>query len=200
MLSNYPIVPVVVLKNIEETIPTVSALRDGGIKIAEITFRTDCARDAIALASRTFDDVLVGAGTVINAEQCNAAIDAGAKFIVSPGLSAKVAEVCRERGIPYLPGVATPTEIIAAKDLGIEILKFFPAEANGGVKALSAMAAAFPGTKFLPTGGISEKNAVDYYSKKFVLSVGGSWMMKGDYEDIKRESALAIKLLTEVQK
>lgn len=198
--SANPIVPVVVLNNIDDTIPTLEALSDGGIKVAEITFRTACAKDAILLASKHFDDMLIGAGTVINKAQCLDAIEAGAQFIVSPGLSEGVAEVCKSHGIPYLAGVATPTEIIAAKDLGLDVVKFFPAEANGGVKALSAIAQAFPGTYFVPTGGINRNNAKDYYARKEVLAIGGSWMLKGSIEDIANESKNALALLEEIDK
>ncbi len=194
------IVPVVVINDVNDTIPTLTALRDGGIKVAEITFRTVCAADAIKVATEHFDDMLIGAGTVINEAQCAKAIESGAQFIVSPGLSVSVANVCKAQGIPYLAGVATPTEIIAAKDLGLSVLKFFPAEANGGIKALSAISAAFPYTYFVPTGGIGLNNAKDYYSKKFVLAIGGSWMLKGSTNEIKEKSLEATKLLEEVEK
>ncbi len=194
------IVPVVVINDVVDTIPTLTALRDGGINVAEITFRTACAADAIKVAAEHFEDMLIGAGTVINEAQCNKAIESGAQFIVSPGLSASVANVCKAHGIPYLAGVATPTEIIAAKDLGLSVVKFFPAEVNGGIKALSAISAAFPDTYFVPTGGIGLNNAKDYYSKKFVLAIGGSWMLKGSADEIKEKSIEAIKLLEEIEK
>ena len=136
LLNQYKVVPVVVIKEIDEAIPTLSALCEGGLPIAEITFRTACAAEAIALGVKTFPDMCIGAGTVINAEQAQRAIDAGAKFIVSPGLSAEVAEVCRAAHIPYIPGCATPTEIMQAISLGMTTVKFFPANVYGGLNAI----------------------------------------------------------------
>ena len=130
------LVPVVVLNSVEETIPTIQALHDGDVPVAEICFRTDCAAECIKLAVEKFPNDLIGAGTVINAAQCEQAIDCGAKFIVSPGLSHEVARVCKERNVPYLPGVVTPTEIMQAIDLGINVVKFFPAGVFGGLKAI----------------------------------------------------------------
>ena len=125
------LIPVVVIKNLEDTVPTLKALKEGGINCAEITFRTACAEDAIKLAVKEFPDMNVGAGTVINAQQCQKAIDAGAKFVVSPGLSVSVAKLCQEKGIAYYPGCVTPTEIMQALELGITIVKFFPANVYG---------------------------------------------------------------------
>lgn len=178
------LVPVVVLNRVEDTLPTVQALIDGQIPVAEITFRTPCAAACIAAACKAFPDALIGAGTVIDAKQCEAAIDAGAKFIVSPGLSEAVAATCKRRGIPYLPGVVTPTEIIAALDLGITTLKFFPAGAFGGLKTIKAMAAAFPGVQFMPTGGVDASNLAEFLSFDKIIAVGGSWMVKGTPEEI----------------
>ena len=189
------IVPVVVLKELEDTIPTLQALCDGGLPVAEITFRTACAADAIRLASKTFPDMLIGAGTVINAEQANRAIDCGAKFIVGPGFAAEVAEVCRERGVLYLPGCVTPTEIITAVSYGIEIVKFFPCSNFGGLGSIKALAAAFPAVKFLPTGGISEANVLEFLAFDKIIACGGSWMMKGTPDEIKAKTAAAVALV-----
>ena len=189
------IVPVVVLKELEDTIPTLQALCDGGLPVAEITFRTACAADAIRLASKTFPDMLIGAGTVINAEQANRAIDCGAKFIVGPGFSAEVAEVCRARGILYLPGCVTPTEIITAISYGIEIVKFFPCSNFGGLGSIKALAAAFPAIKFLPTGGISEANVLEFLAFDKIIACGGSWMMKGTPDEIRAKTAAAVALV-----
>ncbi|MBQ9778426.1 MAG: bifunctional 4-hydroxy-2-oxoglutarate aldolase/2-dehydro-3-deoxy-phosphogluconate aldolase, partial [Clostridia bacterium] len=155
-IKSAKIVPVVVIKELADTEPTLKALVDGGLPVAEITFRTACAADAIRLACEKFPEMLIGAGTVINAEQCNRAIDCGAKFIVGPGFAAEVAEVCRSRNVMYLPGCVTPTEIITAISYGIEIVKFFPCSNYGGLGTLKALSAAFPTVRFLPTGGISE--------------------------------------------
>ena len=189
------IVPVVVLKELENTIPTLQALCDGGLPVAEITFRTACAADAIRLASKTFPDMLIGAGTVINAEQANRAIDCGAKFIVGPGFAAEVAEVCRLRGVLYLPGCVTPTEIITAISYGIEIVKFFPCSNFGGLGSIKALAAAFPAIKFLPTGGISEANVLEFLAFDKIIACGGSWMMKGTPDEIRAKTAAAVALV-----
>ena len=187
LFASCRVVPVVVIKELSETLPTLAAMRDGGIPVAEITFRTACAADAIRLGCEAFPDMLIGAGTVINAEQARRAVDCGAKFIVSPGLSASVAEVCAEAGIPYLPGCVTPTEIMAALELGITTVKFFPANVYGGLKAIKALAAPFPRVKFLPTGGVDMTNIREFLDCEKIAAVGGSFMMKGSSDDI-RES------------
>ena len=189
------IVPVVVLKELSETEPTLRALCDGGLPVAEITFRTACAADAIRLGCEKFPDMLIGAGTVINAEQANRAIDCGAKFIVGPGFAAEVAEVCRARGVLYLPGCVTPTEIITAISYGIEIVKFFPCSNFGGLGTIKALAAAFPTMKFLPTGGISEENVLEYLAFDKIVACGGSWMMKGTPDQIREKTARAMALV-----
>ncbi len=174
------IVPVVVIKTIDETLPTLSALMDGGIPVAEITFRTSCAAEAIRMGVDNFPDMVIGAGTVINEEQARAAVAAGAQFIVSPGLSAAVAAVCAETGTPYLPGCVTPTEIMAALELGITTVKFFPANVYGGLSAIKALSAPFPQVKFLPTGGVDLKNIREFLDAPMIAAIGGSFMMKGD--------------------
>ena len=193
-LESNKIVPVVVIKNFEDTLPMLEGLYNGGIKVAEITFRTECAVDSIKLASEKMKDMLIGAGTVINGEQCVQAIECGAKFIVSPGFSYAVYEVCKDNNIPYLPGVATPTEIISAKELGLSVLKFFPASVYGGVKGLKAISSAFPDIMFLPTGGIDESNMADYLSLPCVKSIGGSFMFKEGIENIASISRKAVEL------
>lgn len=204
-LNNHKIVPVVVINKIEDTIPTLEALMKGGIHIAEITFRTDCAEEAIKQAAEYFpkkydkNAMLIGAGTVINADQCERAVKAGAKFIVSPGFSKGVADTCKKYDIPYLPGVCTPTEIMMAKESGLSILKFFPAGAFGGIKTLKAISAAFPDVRFLPTGGVDAENMTDFLTQKYVIAVGGSWMMKGSFSDIEKLSCEATEKLTKIQ-
>lgn len=180
MFSVVRALPVVVIKDLDDTVPTLSALRDGGVPAAEITFRTACAEDAIRLAAKEFPDMYIGAGTVINAEQANRAIDAGATFIVSPGLSAEVVEVCKKADIPYFPGCATPTEIMQAIALGITTVKFFPANVYGGLSAIKALSAPFPQVKFLPTGGVDLSNIKEFLAFDKIVAVGGSFMMKGD--------------------
>ena len=189
------LLPVVVFKTIDEAEPIFDAMIEGGMDMAEICFRTPCARDAIELLAKKYPDALIGAGTVINAEQCNAAIDAGAKFIVSPGLSANVAKVCKERGILYLPGVATATEVMAALDLGLTTLKFFPATNLGGVKSIKALGAAFPAVTWMPTGGVNEENILDFLAYEKIICCGGSFMMKGNSEEIAAKTKAALALI-----
>lgn len=174
------VIPVVVINNIEDTIPTLSKLREGGINCAEITFRTACAKDAIALGVKTFADMNIGAGTVINLTQAKSAIEAGAKFLVSPGFSDEVAAYCVENDIAYYPGCVTPTEIMRAISYGFEVVKFFPAGVYGGLKALKALSAPFPQVKFIPTGGVDLGNLKEFLDFDKTYAVGGSFMMKGD--------------------
>lgn len=174
------VIPVVVINNIEDTIPTLSKLREGGINCAEITFRTACAKDAIALGVKTFADMNIGAGTVINLTQAKSAIEAGAKFLVSPGFSDEVAAYCVENDIAYYPGCVTPTEIMRAISYGLEVVKFFPAGVYGGLKALKALSAPFPQVKFIPTGGVDLGNLKEFLDFDKTYAVGGSFMMKGD--------------------
>ena len=171
-------IPVVVIKELPETDKILTALKNDGINTAEITFRTACAAQAIALACEKFPDMNVGAGTVINAAQCQQALDAGAKFIVSPGLSVEVAKLCQANNIPYYPGCVTPTEIMQALELGINIVKFFPANVYGGLKALKALSAPFPQIKFIPTGGVDRSNLDEFLAFDKVFAVGGSFMVK----------------------
>ncbi len=172
------LIPVVVIKNLEDTEKILTALKNDGINCAEITFRTACAKDAIALACEKFPDMNVGAGTVINGEQCVDALNAGAKFIVSPGLSVEVAEICKANGVPYYPGCVTPTEIMQALDMGITTVKFFPANVYGGLKALKALSAPFPQVKFIPTGGVNRENLDEFLAYDKVAAVGGSFFVE----------------------
>lgn len=172
------LIPVVVIKNLEDTEKILTALKNDGINCAEITFRTACAKDAIALACDKFPDMNVGAGTVINGEQCVDALNAGAKFIVSPGLSVEVAEICKANGVPYYPGCVTPTEIMQALDMGITTVKFFPANVYGGLKALKALSAPFPQVKFIPTGGVNRENLDEFLAFDKVAAVGGSFFVE----------------------
>ena len=170
-------VPVVVIKELSETDKIMTALKNYGINTAEITFRTACAKDAIAYACKNYPDMNVGAGTVINAEQCEAALNAGAKFIVSPGLSVAVAKICKEKNIPYYPGCVTPTEIMMALELGITTVKFFPANVYGGLKAMKALAGPFPQIKFIPTGGVNRENIDEFLAWDKIEAVGGSFFV-----------------------
>lgn len=174
------VIPVVVINDEKETIEILSKLREGGINCAEITFRTACAKEAIAIGTKAFEDMNIGAGTVINAEQAKSAVQAGAKFIVSPGFSDEVARYCTDEKIPYYPRCVTPTEIMRALSYGLNVVKFFPAGVYGGLKAMKALSAPFPQVRFIPTGGVDLSNLKEYLDFDKVYAVGGSFMMKGD--------------------
>ena len=189
------VVPVVVFNSIDEVMPKLTALVKGGLPCAEITFRTECAAEAIKLAADNFPEMLVGAGTVINRNQCEAAIVAGAKFIVSPGFSAEVADCCAEHEMLYLPGIVTPTEAMAAIVKGLTTLKFFPASNYGGLKTIKAICAAFPYLNIMPTGGISADNILEYLAYDKIIACGGSWMMKGTPEEIEEKTREVVKLV-----
>lgn len=191
-IEQFKIVPVVTIQKMKDAEGILGALCRGGLPVAEICFRTDCAEEAIRLAAAKFPQMLVGAGTVINGEQCRRALAAGAKFIVSPGLSAEVAKVCQEENVPYLPGVVTPTEIMQALSLGLTQLKFFPAGNYGGLKTIKALSAAFPQARFMPTGGVSLENVNEYLSFSKIFACGGSWMVKGNAEEIEKSTRAAV--------
>lgn len=168
-------IPVVVINELNEVDKILPALKNDGINCAEITFRTACAQEAIAYAVKNYPEMNIGAGTVINAEQCEQALAAGAQFIVSPGLSVEVAKICKARGITYYPGCVTPTEIMTALELGFTTLKFFPANVYGGLKAMKALAGPFPQIKFIPTGGVNADNLDEYLAWDKIAAVGGSF-------------------------
>ena len=179
VLGGHRIVPVVVLDDPAKADALGAALVQGGLPVAEATFRTPEAA-AVLRRLAANDDLVVGAGTVLTDRQVDQAIEAGAKFVVSPGLSAAVVRRCQEAGVPVIPGVATPSEIMLALDLGLDTVKFFPAEANGGLATIKALAAAFPQVRFMPTGGITAESAPAYLAHPSVAAVGGSWMVAGD--------------------
>ncbi|MGH2926649.1 MAG: bifunctional 4-hydroxy-2-oxoglutarate aldolase/2-dehydro-3-deoxy-phosphogluconate aldolase [Solirubrobacteraceae bacterium] len=191
------LVPVVVLQDAAAAPPLADALVAGGLPVAEVTFRTPAAEAALrALASRT--DVLAGAGTVLTPDQVDRAADAGARFVVSPGVSAAVVQRGQELGLAVLPGVATASEVMKALDLGIDVVKFFPAETSGGPAAVKALAAPFPGLRFVPTGGIGAAQLPGYLGIPAVAAVGGSWMVAPslvaahDFDEITRRTAAAV--------
>ncbi|GAA3796354.1 bifunctional 4-hydroxy-2-oxoglutarate aldolase/2-dehydro-3-deoxy-phosphogluconate aldolase [Cellulomonas soli] len=193
------LVPVVVLDDWRSADPLAAALVAGGLPVAEVTFRTAAAEDSIrAMADR--GDMLVGAGTVLSAAQVDRAVDAGASYVVSPGLSAEVVERCRERGVLALPGAVSATEIQAALELGLTTVKFFPAGTSGGAPAIAALAAPFGDLAFVPTGGIGPGNLHEYLAIPAVAAVGGSWMVPrdavraGDFDTVTRLTAEAVAL------
>jgi len=175
-LANSIVVPVVVLDKVEDAIPTAKAMAAGGVDTMEITFRTACAPEAIKAVADNCPEVLVGAGTIVNLEQCKLAVKMGAKFIVSPGFSEEVVAWCVENGIPVAPGCVTPTEIMAALKHGLKMVKFFPANVYGGLNAMKNLSAPFVGLKFLPTGGVNTGNIKEYVDAPFIHAVGGSWV------------------------
>ena len=195
------IIPVVVLNDAKDAEPLGKALLNGGLPCAEVTFRTDAAEESIRIMSEKFPDLLVGAGTVLTTEQVDRAVAAGAKFIVSPGLNPKVVQYCLDKNVPITPGVVTPGEIEKAIELGLEVVKFFPAEPSGGLPMINAVGAAYTTMKFMPTGGISAKNVTDYLKSSKIHACGGSWMVKdtlireGNFKEITRLTAEAVDLV-----
>ena len=178
-LDDAPVIPVIAINQIEHAIPLAQALVAGGIRNLEITLRTDCALDAIRLIAQEVEGAFVGAGTVCNAMQFEQAVSAGANFVVSPGSSAALFEVAAS-SVPLLPGAVTASEVMAAREAGFNILKFFPASTSGGAAAIKAFAGPFGDIKFVPTGGIHLDNAIDYLSLNNVRAVGGSWLTPAD--------------------
>ncbi len=182
-LSQIGIVPVVALNHIEDAKPLAKALCDGGLPCAEVTFRTACAEEAIRVISKEFPQMFVGAGTVLTTEQVDRAVNAGAKFIVSPGLNPEVVKYCVDKNIPVTPGCANPSDIEQALALGLDVVKIFPAEAIGGLKLIKSMAAPYVGMKFMPTGGINAKNLNEYLAFDRIIACGGSWMVSSALVD-----------------
>lgn len=203
-LAQVKLIPVVVIENAADAAPLGQALMDGGLPCAEVTFRTAAAPDAIAELSK-IDGLLLGAGTVLTVDQARQAVDSGAKFIVTPGFSPKVVEYCVDNGIPITPGVCTPTEIEAALGFGLNVVKFFPAEAFGGLKTLKAISGPYPMMKFIPTGGISAANIREYLAFDKVLACGGSWIVKKDliaannFEEITNLTKYAVSVLNDAK-
>ena len=178
--SKIGIIPVIALDHVEDAAPLAKALCDGGLPCAEVTFRTDAAEESIRIMSEQFPEMLVGAGTVITTEQLDRAVAAGAKFIVSPGLNPKVVKYCVDKDIPVTPGCSNPSDVEAAIELGLDVVKFFPAEAAGGLNMIKSMAAPYTKMKFMPTGGINAKNLTSYLDFKKIIACGGSWMVNKD--------------------
>ena len=201
-LQKIGIVPVVVLNDAEDALPLGECLMKGGLPCAEVTFRTAAAEESIRRMVKAFPDMIVGAGTVLSTEQADRAIDAGAKFIVSPGFNPKVTEYVLKKGGPMTPGVCTPTEIEAALQFDLDVLKFFPAEPAGGLKMIKALAAPYVNVNFMPTGGISAANVREYLAYNRIVACGGSWMVAGslvkegkfdEIETLVREAAGIVK-------
>ncbi len=204
-LQKIGIVPVVVLDRVEDALPLAERLMKGGLPCAEVTFRTAAAEESIRKMAKEFPEMILGAGTVLTTEQADRAIDAGAKFIVSPGLNPKVTEYVLKKGVPMTPGVCTPTEVEAALQFGLDVVKFFQAEPAGGLKMIKAMAAPYVGLNFMPTGGISAANVRDYLAYDRIVACGGSWMVngklvkEGNFAEIKRLVREAADIVKEIR-
>lgn len=199
------IVPVVVLDDAAQAIPTARALLAGGINVMEITFRTAAAKESIRLVSENVPEMTVGAGTVLSIEQLEDAVNAGAKFIVCPGSDKELIAATLEKGLLVIPGVVTPSEIMMGLKLGLKVFKFFPAEAYGGLKTIKALCGPFPQIRFLPTGGINLDNVTDYFKNQKIIAVGGSWMVTADmvrsgrFDEITEKSKAATDLFKQIR-
>lgn len=204
-LSEMLVVPVVVLNDARDAEKLADALVKGGLPCAEVTFRTEAAEESIRIMTQKYPEMLVGAGTVLTIEQVDRAVEAGAKFIVSPGFDSEVVDYCIEKEIPIFPGVVTPTEASQAVKRGLTVVKFFPAEQFGGVATIKALAAPFTTLKFMPTGGVSVKNLREYLSCDKIICCGGSWMVKsdliksGEYEKIAEMTKEAVELAKSIR-
>lgn len=199
------VVPVVVLNDAKDAAPLAKALCGGGLPCAEVTFRTDAAEESIRMMTTEYPEMFVGAGTVLTIDQVDRAVNAGAKFIVSPGFDPEIVDYCLEKNIPGFPGCITPSEVAQAVKRGLKIVKFFPAEQFGGVATIKAMAAPYVGLKFMPTGGVNAKNLESYLSCDKIIACGGSWMVKGDlvrdgkFDEIQKMTEEAVKLVADIR-
>ena len=200
------IIPVVVLNNAKNALPLAQALIDGGLPCAEITFRTEAAEESLHLISEHYPDLLLAAGTILTPEQADRAVAAGAKFVISPGFNPQVVKHCLEKNITVIPGCSTPSDMEQALSLGLEVVKFFPAEAAGGLNYIKAVSAPYTSLRFMPTGGISPSNVKEYLAYPRILACGGSWMVKaslieaGDFSRIKELTQEAVSIAASVRK
>lgn len=200
VMTTSPVMPVMVINQLDQAVPLAKALVEGGLKVLEITLRTPVALDAIRRIKAEVPGAIVGAGTIINTATLQQAIDAGAEFIVSPGVTDELIDAALQSGVPILPGVVTPSEVMKLLAKGITAMKFFPAEAAGGIPMLKSLGGPLPQVTFCPTGGVNPKNAIDYLSLSNVACVGGSWMAPadlvdaGNWDEIRRRAAEAASL------
>lgn len=197
------VVPVVVLHDAKDAAPLAEALCEGGLPCAEVTFRTDAAEESIAIMTSKYPGMLVGAGTVLTIDQVDRAVNAGAKFIVSPGFDPEIVDYCVNKNIPVFPGCITPSEVAQAVKRGLKVVKFFPAESFGGMATIKAIAAPYTGLKFMPTGGINANNLESYLSCDEIIACGGSWMVKSDlirdgkFDEIRRLTQETVTLVAD---
>lgn len=202
-IASYKLVPVIKIDRADDAVPLCGALTQGGLPVAEITYRTQVAEEAIRRVSKAYPDILLGAGTIVTVEQVKSAVGAGASYIISPGFSRSVVEYCVKEGIAVTPGAITPTEIQYLMEYGLDVAKFFPAEQAGGLDMIKAIAAPFPNMRFIPTGGISAKNIRDYLAFEKVIACGGSWMVKdalikdGQFDKIRELASEAVALVAQ---
>ena len=200
-ISQIGIIPVIAIDDAEKAVPLAKALVKGGLPAAEVTFRTAAGEEAIRRIAAQVPEVLVGAGTVLNLEQCDRALNAGARFIVSPGFNEELVAHCLEKGVPVLPGCVNASDMTRAANAGLEYVKFFPAEQSGGINGIKALAPVFPKLKFMPTGGVSTRNVSDYLGYDRVYACGGTWMVKKDliegeqWDEISRICRDAVKTM-----
>ncbi len=205
-MTQLGVIPVIKLDRAEDAVPLAGALKAGGLCCAEITFRTDAAEDALKRISNAYPDFLLIAGTVLTQDQAERAWAAGAQAIVSPGFNPAIVSYCLSRGFPVIPGVCTPSEIESGLSMGLKYLKFFPAEAAGGVKMIKAVSAPYGGVKFMPTGGINAGNIKEYLACSSVFACGGSWMASGElirekrFDEITALTAQAVETVKEARK
>lgn len=202
-IESLKLVPVVVLEDAKDALPLAKALIDGGLPVAEVTFRTAAAADSIRAISEAYPEMLVGAGTVVNVEQAKTAVAAGAKFLVTPGYFDEVTRYAVDNNIPIFPGTCTPGEVMQAMSHGLKVVKFFPASQYGGLNTIKALSGPFPEMRFMPTGGINASNVKEYLANKHIIACGGSWMVKSDliaagkFDEIKRLTQEAVALVNE---
>ena len=200
-IANLKIVPVVVLNDVNDALPLAKALIDGGLPVAEVTFRTDAAKESIRLMCEHYPNMLVGAGTVLTTKQVDDAIEAGAKFIVSPGLNPRIVRYCNEKNILIIPGCSNASDIEQALENDINVIKFFPAELAGGLPMIKALAAPYVNVRFMPTGGVNQNNIKDYLSFNRVVACGGTWMVNNklienkDFKEITRLTKEAVEMV-----
>lgn len=204
-IAKLGVVPVVVLNKVEDAAPLAKALVEGGLPVAEVTFRTDAAQESIKVMSSEYPEMLVGAGTVLSIDQVDRAVAAGAKFIVSPGFDPEVVDYCLSKDIPVFPGIITPSELAQAVKRGLEVVKFFPAEQFGGLATIKALSAPYTSVKFMPTGGINAKNISEYLANPKIIACGGSWMVNsamiaaGEFDKIKEMTSEAVACVKNVR-
>jgi 2-dehydro-3-deoxyphosphogluconate aldolase/(4S)-4-hydroxy-2-oxoglutarate aldolase len=204
-IASVGVVPVVTLNDPDDAAPLVDALCGGGLAVVEITLRTAAGLDAIARVARGDGDAIVGAGSIRNVDEAKSAIDSGAEFLVSPGLDEDLVRWADDHGVAAVPGIATATELLRARALGVDVVKLFPAETAGGAATVAALAAVFPDVRFLPTGGITPANAADYLRLPEVIAIGGSWMVPKsmidghDWASITRSARTAVDLVEAIR-